>query len=189
MAIQSGREGSDVEDAMLATLVEIHRRTRQRERGDDGDRGDPRARIVAHFERRGQRLRGERLVTAELIDRLFAAREAIPPSLPQQEVRIEGAAGREAAGRLRVSNRSTRRARFDLVTGDLVDGERRPEVRFEPSGGELDPGASALVRVVADLRRFAAGERGTVPVECRWREGRDRAWLVVVAHADRGARP
>src|SRR3954468_19641807 len=119
MATSFGSRDSDAEDALLATLVEVHRR---KQRGDiAADGGDARARIVAHFARRGQRLRGERLVTAELIDRLFSASEALPPRRNQQEVRIAGRAGGTAAGRLRVSNRSSTPARFELVVGDPVE--------------------------------------------------------------------
>ncbi|SRR6266545_3674903 len=189
MANDFGREGGDAEDKMLAALVELYRRKQGRRGAGGGDRVDPRARVVAHFERRGQRLRGERLVTAELIDRLFAASETLPAARSQQEVHIEGVAGAEAAGRLRVSNRSAVRARFELCAGDPIDGGRRLEVRFEPASDELEPGASALVRVAVGLRGWAAGEQVTAPVECRWREGRDRAWLVIATHADPGQRP
>jgi hypothetical protein len=181
-----GSEGSDAEDALLAAFVEVHRRKQQRAVGAAG--GDARARIVAHFERRGQRLRGERLVTAELIDRLFTAGETLPARRNQQEIRIEGRAGGPAAGRLRVTNRSAAPARFELVVGDLIEGERRPELRFAPASGALAPGASQLVRVEAVLAGWRAGDRATLPVECRWRDGSDRAWLIVSAEPGPGQR-
>src|SRR4051812_31053575 len=150
MAMNFGSEDGDAEDALLAALVEVHRR---KQRGDRvvADGGDARARIVAHFARRGQRLRGERLVTAELIDRLFSASEAMPPRRNQQEVRIAGRAGGTAAGRLRVSNRSSTPARFELVVGDPVEGDRSPIVRLNPAHGDVEPGASEIVRVEAAL--------------------------------------
>jgi hypothetical protein len=179
MATDVGREDEAEEDAMLAMLVELHRRNQRPAPG--AQRAGARDRVVDHFERRGQRLRGERLVTAELIERLFRGGEALPPPRAQQELALEGAAGASAAGRLRVTNRSAAHARFDLVVGSAVEGERAPDVRFEPQHGQLAPGASALVRVEASLLGWRAGERATLPVECRWREGADRAWLVVVA--------
>jgi hypothetical protein len=182
MAIELGRDDAD-EDAMLALLVELNRRNQQPPRGarDPGAR----ARIVEHFQRRGQRLRGERLVTAELIERLFSGGETLPPARPQQEIALEGPAGGRAAGRLRVTNRSAEAARFDLVVGEPVGGEHaaRVEVRFEPAHGALAPGASVLVRVEADLAGWRADDRATLPIECRWRAGADRAWLNVVAVA------
>jgi hypothetical protein len=180
MAIERGPK-VDVdadEDAMLALLVELHRRNQQPPRGprDPGAR----ARIVEHFERRGQRLRGERLVTAELIERLYQGGAALPPARPQQEIALEGPAGGRAAGRLRVTNRSAETARFDLVVGEPVEGGPLP-VHFQPAHGALAPGASVLVRVEADLAGWRGGDRATLPVECRWRAGADRAWLSVVA--------
>lgn len=177
------------EDAMLALLVELHRRNQQPPRGARAP--GARERIVEHFERRGQRLRGERLVTSELIERLFQGGAALPPSRPQQEIALEGPAGGRAAGRLRVTNRSGETARFDLVVGEPVQGGRtaRLPVHFESAHGVLAPGASVLVRVEADLAGWREGDRATLPAECRWSAGADRAWLVVVAQPRAGGQP
>jgi hypothetical protein len=179
MRLEFGREGPDEENALVAALVEMHRARRQRSR----DHGSTRERILSHFERRGERLRGEKLVTAELIERLFEGSVSLKPRRAQQELEIRGVAGTSAAGRIRVANRSQARASFDLVIGNAVEGERSPEVRFEPADGALGPGEACLVRVEAALAGWSSGERVTIPVECRWPTGADRLWLVVTASA------
>jgi hypothetical protein len=99
-------------------------------------------------------------VTSELFEHVFAA---------------------GAAGRLRIVNRSMAPAAFDVVVGDVLEGHRRPAVQLAPAAGTLDPGGSCVVRVEASLAGFAAGERVTLPLECRWPTGADRLWLVVTA--------
>jgi len=174
-----GPERTEAESALVAALVEVHRAKRRR--AAERDPAGTRERILEHFERRGQRLRGERLVTSELIVRLFETNGALAPRRAQQELEIVGAAGYSAAGRLRVTNRSEARAAFELVVGDVIDGEHRPRVALSPPAGTLDPGETRLVRVEAGLWDFAAGERVTLPVECRWPTGADRLWLVILA--------
>jgi hypothetical protein len=185
MRLELGREGPDAENAFVAALVEMHRARRQRAR----DTGSTRERILGHFERRGERLRGEKLVTGELIERLFEGSVALGPRRAQQELEIRGVAGEVAAGRIRIANRSVAHASFDLAAGEAVEGERSPKLRFEPVGGALGPGESCLVRIEAGLAGWSAGERVTIPVECRWPMGADRLWLVVTALAPTNPMP
>jgi hypothetical protein len=182
MAWESKREAARDEDAILAALLKIHRAKTERTR--EAGAGGSYARILEHFERRGQRLAGEKLMTAEFVERLFEGGKALPRGGPQQELEIAGVTGGAAAGRFRVTNRSSARARFSFVVGDPVDGRARPEVSFDPPEGELEPGQTRLVRVAASLSGWRSGEAVTVPVECRWPEGRDRLWLIVSASAD-----
>lgn len=187
MSLDSDGDARADEDAMLAALVEIHRRKQLRARTRNLDATQ--ARILAHFERRGERLRGERLITSELLDRLFDASAAVPCRRAQQELLIEGPPGGAAIGRFSVTNRSGRSAQFELVLGDPVEGNRPVKVQFEPTTDSREPGQSGLVRVVADLRGWSSGERLTVPVQCRWREGSDRIWLVICSRATPGVAP
>ncbi len=177
----SGGESAGEEDALLAALLRIHRTKRQRQREREGAPNASYERILGHFAQRGDRLRGEKLVTAELIERLFEAGRVIPARRVQQELNIVGGAGSRAAGRLRLANRSATRARFEFVVGDPLEGGSPPRVVFEPHGGELDPGETRLVRVEADLGGWREGDAMTIPVECRWDKGRDRLWLDVSA--------
>jgi hypothetical protein len=185
-------EVRETEDAMLAALVRLHRRNQERGRPAAG--GAPYQRILDHFDRRAQRLRGERVVTAELMERLFDGARGLGKGGAQQELIITGPPGGRAAGRLRVRNHSGRRARFDLVVGEAVvgaaiEGGAAPAIRFEDGGGELDPGQARLLRVEADLAAMPAGGRVVVPVECRWDCGWDRLWLVVIVDGEEGAGP
>ena len=178
MGADYGWGARGAEDAMVATLLEFHRRKRQ------ATNQDPRGahgRILDHFDRRGQRLRGERLITSELIERLFGARAALPSPRPQQELEIWGPAGATAAGRVRLTNRSHAKASFDLVVGEPDQGTRPSAIRFEPARGALEANETVLVRVEASLIGWEPGQRATLPVECRWREGTDRVWLVIAA--------
>jgi hypothetical protein len=176
-----GAGNTDAESAMVAALVEAHR-SRQR-RSSERDPAGTRERVLGHFERRGQRLRGENLVTNEIVARLFEGSRALAPARVQQELEIRGEAGRSAAGRFRVTNRARTRASFELVIGEPLEGERRPSVRLEPRAGALAPGESCLVRIEASLSELSAGDRTTLPLECRWPNGADRLWLVVDALA------
>ena len=179
-----GSDSSEAEDALLSALLQIHR-SKQRELSKS-DPGGAYGRILEHFTKRGERLRGERLVTAELIERLVEGGKALPRRAVQQELELAAAAGSTAAGRFRVTNRSATGERFELVAGGALDGVRRPALAFEPAGGLLAAGESALVRVEARLTGWRAGESSTVPVECRWPSGRDRLWLVLTASPDPG---
>jgi len=174
---------ADDEDAIVAAMVAMHRQKQgKRDRSVGGY-----ARVVGHFERRGERLRAERLVTEELMSRLLAGARELPPPSEHREMVLVGCAGRAAAGRLRVANRTGEGAPFELVSGEPVDGALRPALTFEPAKGLLDPGETRLVRVEASLAGFAPGDSVTVPVELRFRTGFDRIWLVVRAE-DEGAR-
>jgi hypothetical protein len=187
MAVDLARELSGDEDALLAALLQIHRAKAQRARQADPEGGY--GRILAHFEERGHRLRGEKVVTSEIVERLFASTKVLAKQGPQRELELVGRAGTSAAGRFHVTNRSSESARFELVVGDALDHGPRPAISFTPAQGELGAGASILVRVEANLRSLRAGDRTTVPVECRWRRGRDRMWLVVSVDDDgEGAR-
>jgi hypothetical protein len=172
------RAGQDEEDMMLAALLALHRRKQKKARRD------PRSdyeRVLQGFEARGQRLRGERLMISELVERLFEGSRSLPVRKLQQELEITGPAGAAAAGRFGVTNRSAGRERFELVAGEPMEDGPRPQLVFEPAAGELEPGERLRVRVEAGLQGFEAGASVTVPVECRWRYGRDRLWLVVSA--------
>lgn len=179
MGVDFDRESPDQEDALLATLLQIHRS--KQERANRAGASGSYARILKHFAERGQRLRGERLVTAELIERLFESGKGIPARHAQQELEIIGAPGATAAGRLRVTNRSAARARFDFVVGEPLDGGRAAPIAFDPQQDELDPGQTQLVRVEASLTAWRDRDRVTIPIECRWASGRDRLWLIVSA--------
>jgi hypothetical protein len=177
MGFETDRRSSDQEDALLAALLQLHRR-----RTSERARSAPASsygRILEHFERRGQRLAGERLITSQIVERLFESTRALPSKGVQQELEIVGRAGGSAAGRFRVTNRSAATATFAFVVGEPAGGSERAPLTFDPPAGELAPGATALVRVEADLRGWRPAETVTLPVECRWPGGRDRLWLVV----------
>jgi hypothetical protein len=163
---------------MLAGLVALHRRNQEETRASRP--ASSYRRILEHFEARGQRLRGERLVTAELMERLVEATRAVAPRRVQQELQILGPSGGVAAGRFRITNRWDRRAAFALVAGDPAEGSR-PAVAFQAGALALDPGETRVVRVEARLDGLVPGSAVTVPVECRWDAGCDRLWLVVIA--------
>jgi hypothetical protein len=184
MGVDFGRGADGEENAMVAALLEVHRRKQRLARSAVPH--EAHSRILDHFERRGQRLRGEKLVTAELIERLFAAGAAIPARRPQQEIEIWGQAGGTAAGRARVINRTSASASFELVVGEPTEGKSSVDIRFEPASGTLAPNEALFVRVEASLMDWQAGARITVPVECRWRDGTDRLWLVIAAHTEPG---
>ena len=185
MSSAFGSDSSEEEDALLSALLRIHR-SKQRQLSKSDPAGAY-GRILEHFTKRGERLRGEKLMTGELIERLLEGRKALPPRAVHQELELAATAGSTAAGRFRVTNRSATGARFELVVGDALDGGRRPTIAFEPAAGVLAAGESALVRVEARLTGWRAGESSTIPVECRWPSGRDRLWLVFAASPDPGS--
>src|SRR4051812_25737013 len=92
------------EDAVVTALIEVHRRQQRRAVSETNDSAY--ARVLSHFEKRGHRLRGERLVTGELLDRIFSSARAVGPEAPQQELAIAGPIGERAAGRFVVRNAS-----------------------------------------------------------------------------------
>ena len=177
MAFDFGGRRLDDEDAMLAALLELHRRKQERAR--PRDLGSNYERILKHFERRGERLRGERLITAELTERLLRGTATLPPPRLQQEMEITGTPGQTAAGRVRITNRSSVQAQFEIVIGRPLDGSECPSIDFEPRRSELGPGESCLLRVAVNLAGWKSGRSVTIPVECRWGAGFDRLWLVV----------
>lgn len=171
--------GTDEEAALLAALVELHRKKhRKRSASSDG----PYAQVLEHFEQRGKRLRGERLVTEDLIARTLESTRALPAPSAQQELEIVGRVGTSAAGRFRVENRAPRTVRVEFAVGEALSGAA-PGLRFDPPSLELATGASALVRVEADLSAWRKARSSTVPVECRAEGRRDRLWLTITAFA------
>jgi hypothetical protein len=168
----------DRENALLAALVELHRRKAKQARSGPAD--NPYARVLEHFERRGQRLHGERLVTEELIGHAFAAARTLPTAALQQELEIIGAVGATASGRFRVQNRSDAAARIEWVVGEPLEGAV-PVLRFDPPALELAAGGVAMVRVTADLSTCRAAQSCCIAVECRAGGRRDRLWLTVTA--------
>ena len=180
MAFDDQRGVRQDEDGLLAALVALHRQKQAPQRRPGTNSG----RIIEHFERRGQRLHGERLVTSELVDSLVNGARALPTAPVQQELRIVGPAGGVAAGRFRVTNRSSERAGFELVVGPPLDGGAALPTTFEPQRGVLDAGGTLLVRVETRVGGAGGGAPRTLPVECRWRGGADRLWLVVSALPD-----
>jgi hypothetical protein len=169
------------ENALLAALVELHRKKQHNTRRASGDGAY--ARVLEHFERRGKRLRGELLLTEELIERSFGDARKLPPPPAQQELEIVGPMGGTASGRFRVHNRTSHVARVEIVEGEPLGGSP-PPLRFEPGSVEIEAGAAALVRVVADLRAFREPGSCTIPVECRAGFRRDRLWLIVTAESE-----
>jgi hypothetical protein len=183
MTSRINRQSAEEEDALLSALLFLHRKKQERAREAEPN---PRyARILDHFQGRARRLQEERVVTEELLERLFDGGKSLPPGAPHQELTIQGAAGGVAAGRLRVRNAAAETASFELVVGAPLEGERRVLVSCEPKAGTLLAGGTELVRVRADLGDFRAGEVVTVALECRWRTGRDYLWLSVQAHGAR----
>lgn len=174
-------EGSEAEAALLSAFVFLHRQ--KQKKSATGAPNARHARVLDHFQNRARRLVEERAVTEEAIARVFEAGQQLPARPPQQELQLFGAPGATAAGRIRIRNRSAQPAHFELCVGEAVEGNAQPNIECEPARGTLGPGATQLVRIAADLRDFSAGERVTLPVECRWRLGRDCLWLVVTAEA------
>jgi hypothetical protein len=174
-------EDDGAEDAVVSALVEIHRQRQRRERRESGDSAY--ARVLSHFEKRGQRLRGERLVTGELLDRIFSSARSVGPEAPQQEVAIAGPVGSVAVGRFVVRNQSKGAATVSFAVGDALDGPGTPALRFSPERPVLGPGEAITARVEADLGGLRPGVSVTVPVECRTGAQRARLWVVVEAFA------
>lgn len=166
------------QNALFAALLELHRSKQQRARKHEGDSAY--GRVLDHFERRGKRLAGERVVIEQLLGSALRGEQALPPPV-HQELVISGALGGSASGRFRVHNRHARAVRVELVTGEPLEGTA-PALRFEPPSFDLAPGAAALVRVVADLGAVRTASTCTVPVECRIEGSHDRLWLVIEAH-------
>ena len=170
------------QSGLFAALIELHRKKQQnRRRATDSEY----ARVLDHFERRAERLHEERLLTAELVGGAFEAVRSLPRPAAQQELEIIGPLGGTAAGRFRVRNRSHAPVVVECVAGEALSAPS-PSIHFEPSSCELAAGASALIRVAADLVVFRAAGSCTVPVECRSGHRRDRLWLVVTAVDERG---
>ena len=176
MSLFDERE-NEMEDALLASLLVMHRREQARER--ERVNGNPYQRVVEHFEQRGERLRGERLMTAELVDRLLLGTEHLPRHRPlHRELVLRGPRAGVAAGRVRIRNESSETRTFELSVGDPVSGKGRPRVRLEPERGALAGGESVWVRISAELTDDS-GDSVTLPVHCRWPTGYDRVWLVL----------
>jgi hypothetical protein len=172
------------EDALVAALLEIHRG--QQRRAPGGASESAYARVLSHFEKRGRRLRGERLVTDELLDRLFSSAKAIEPALPQQEVAIAGPIGAVAAGRFVLRNPSPVPQQVGFAVGAGLDGGWQPALRFSPERPALAANGACVVRVEADLGQASSPVSVTIPVECRTGGRRARLWLVVEAFDARG---
>lgn len=176
---------SEQEDTAVAALLLLHRR---RQKATNKTKGSEYQRVVSHFERRGERMRGERLVTEELVQRLLGASALLGPRPVQRELEVLGPAGGIAAGRLRVRNPSPLCRVFELSIGDSVSGTFVPEVRVDPQQGTLAEGESAWLRIEVSLDGIAPGASATLPIECRWETGIDRIWLVVTADLSEGVR-
>jgi hypothetical protein len=166
----------DEEDAMIAGLLALHRRKQANIRGAGENEYE---RIARHFADRAQRLRGERLLTGELIAQLFDGAATLPRARVQQELVLVASPSGRAAGRFSVVNRTPRRAAFELVVGESLALEPRAALALSPAAGSLEPAGKCLVCVEADLHHWPAGATATLPVECRWPEGRDRIWVVL----------
>jgi hypothetical protein len=165
------------EESLMAALVELRRR---KERSQRRSEGGVYQRVVSHFERRGNRLRGERLLTEELIGNLLRGARSLPPAPVQEELIIDGPLGGTAAGRFRVVNAGPSAARVEPVVGEADSGEQ-PSIRFDPANPVLAPGEACIVRVSVDLAGWRTPRTVTVPVECRAGAHRRRLWLVVTA--------
>ena len=175
--------GEEREDALVATLVALHR---QRRGKATQAAGGEHQRVVAHFERRSERLRGEKLVTSEIVEQLLGASAALAERPVHRELELRGAAGGSAAGRFRIRNLATVPNGFELVVGDAISGPTPREVRLEPGRLLLAPGETAWVRVEVSLAGFAQGERVTLPLHCRWDGGWERLWLVAATEPELG---
>lgn len=172
---------SEEEAALLSAFLFLHRQKQRRTAPAPSNARH--ARVLDHFQNRARRLVEERAVTEEAIARVFEAGQQLPSRPAQQELQLFGAAGATAAGRIRIRNRSAHSAHFELCVGEAIDGDAQPSIECEPARGTLAAGATQLVRIAADLKGLTAGGRVTVPVECRWRSGRDYLWLVITAEA------
>jgi hypothetical protein len=185
MTTRLNGDGSEEEDALLSAILYLHRQKQRRAlRAQPNSRH---ARVLDHFQSRARRLQEERLATEEVLERVHEGGRSLPPARPQQELVLSGVARAISAGRLRIRNRSERVADFELCAGDPIEGTRSVPVAFEPARGTLEKGGTLLVRVAADLARCRPGDRLTVPIECRWRTGRDRIWLVIEVDTDEEA--
>lgn len=169
------------EDAILATLVALHRKKVTRARASSGESAYQR--VVEHFSRRGQRLRGERLVTAEMLERLVSAARRLPSAPAQQELAVRGPAGGVAAARLRIVNRTGRPERAELVIGEPEGAHPSSLVVVTPQRFGLESGAAVVVRIAVHLDGWREGDTLTLPIECRRDGRRDRIWVVVSATA------
>jgi hypothetical protein len=176
--------GNEREDALVASLVALHRE--RRGKATPAAAGSEHQRVVAHFERRSERLRGEKLVTGEIVDQLLGASAALAERPVHRELELRGAAGASAAGRFRIRNRAIVPSAFELAVGEAISGPTPRAVRLEPGRQLLAPGETAWVRVEVSLAGFAPGERATLPVHCRWDGGWERLWLVAEAEPELG---
>jgi hypothetical protein len=179
MGFETDRNHAGTEDAVVAALLELHRK-KQRAQRPTG-KGGGYVRVLEHFEKRGQRLRGERLVTEELLGRLVDAARSLPPPAVQQALEIAGPIGGVALGRFRITNRSAEHTRVDLVVGEPLEGPSPAGITFDPAKPTLAPGETRLVRITVDLETTPAATSSVLPVEARGGGRRDRLWLTVTA--------
>jgi hypothetical protein len=167
------QESRERENELVAALATIHRRQRPLT-GDP----NPYARIVDHFDRRGQRLRGEQLVTSQMVARLFKAATSLPPEI-QQEILLDLGENAVAVGRFRVSNRTEASAEVEFLVGDPEPAATKVEVSFAPGRPEIAAGGSVVVRIQVRVTGSRPADALVIPVECRSRGARDRLWVVV----------
>jgi hypothetical protein len=187
MDFDADRDRRGEEDAFVAALIELHRRKQRAARG--ASEGGAYARVLQHFETRGQRLRGERLITEELLERLVSSARVLGAAPVQQEIAIAGPVGGIAAGRFRVTNPSSEHVAGDFVVGDPLEGGWRPHLRFTPAQARLDPGGGCLVKVEAALGDAPGPAAVVLPIECRAGGRRDRIWLAITAFDAREGGP
>jgi hypothetical protein len=182
------RSGLADEDAIVAALVSMHD---DRRRQADAVDKSAYERILEHFERRGERLRGERIATAEFLERVFREADSLPSPCPQQELEIFGPIGGKAAGRFRLANPTGDAVRVELVVGEPLEGGLVPSIEFAPDQVELPPEGVTYVRAAVALDGWTSPKTMTIPIECRARTSRSRLWLVVHGIGDdgRGVRP
>jgi hypothetical protein len=179
MKVGIEQDGSDREDAIVAALVVMHRRREEQARARSASSEYQRA--VSQFERQGERLRGERLVTRELVGRLLGANQVLKRAEVQRELEIRGPRGGVAVGRIRIRNAAERARAFELSVGAPASGGVAPVISLEPARGTLAPGGVAFLRVEAQLRTLPMGEPVSLPLHCHWDAGLERIWLVVRA--------
>jgi hypothetical protein len=170
------------EDALLAAVVELHRRKLRRE-PETHDHSY--ARVLDHFERRNERLSRERSLTELLVRRTFEGAQTLAARAAHQELEIIAPCGGVAVGRFRVLNRSQHPTRVEVIAGGAVVGQS-PPLSFDRSMWELDPNQSEWVRVQADLETWSKPQSCTVPIECRAAGRRDRLWLIVSSFVENG---
>jgi hypothetical protein len=183
MSLDDWRRSKDeLEDAAVAALIELHRRRVQKTQRNAGR--SEFERVVNHFERRTERLRGERIATEELVSRLLGGTRTLLRAYPQKELELHGPCGGVATTRLCIHNRARERQSYELTVGSRVDGPVEPEIRIEPRSGALDASTKCWLRLEVSLAGFESGSRITVPIQCHWTGGLERIWLTVHAEDD-----